>query len=199
MNDKTDERLLKVAHMLKIFKTTIIALICAAAVLCCGCTDTKPQYHADITPIPTEEPTPEPTEEPTPTPTAQPTATPAATQQSTGGVDALGVPISGTEHYMRYITFSDMIVYEEDGGTFLDGIINNSYPEEILCAVSIIYYDIDGMEIAKAPLQTRDGQYLLVLAPGENVVYATILTDISLVENEYILEFDPATGVHPRS
>ena len=91
-----------------------------------------------------------------------------------------------------------MVVYEYEGGTFLDGIVKNSYPEPLVCAVSIVYYDGEGGELARAQLQTRDGQYLLVLEPGDTVVFAGIPTDMTLVGLEYMLEFDMATGVHPR-
>ena len=51
---------------------------------------------------------------------------------------------------------------------------------------------------AAAQLQTRDGNYLLVLAPGENVVFAHILTDMTLMDKEFTLEFDTSVGVHPQ-
>ena len=174
----------------------ISVLLCLAALLVSGCINTVPEYRADVTPEPTREPTPAPTAEPTPEPTATPA--PEPTQQHVGAIDALGVPISGAEHYMRYVTFTEMIVYEENGGTFLDGIAVNSYPEPLVCAVSIVYRDDDGAELARAQLKTRDGQYLLVLEPGETVVYADILTDMTLVGLEFTLEYDMSTGVHPR-
>lgn len=161
-----------------------------------ACVDNRPTVHPEITPGPTEivpTDTPEPTEvyEETPVPTEQPTASPAER------FDALGVPITGTEHFIRYIVFKELVVYEEDGDTFLDGIAENSYPETITCTVDVVYYDELGNEIARARLQTRDGSYLLLLAPGETVVLAHILTDMTLTDMDFTLEFNMEVGVRP--
>lgn len=176
----------------------IAILLSALALLAslCGCIDAKPVCREDITPPPAATVAPEVTDEPEPT-VAEPTDTPAPTMPPADAADALGNPISGAEHFMRYITFKDLIVYEQEGGTFLDGIVSNAYPEPITCAVSIVYYDEGGGVLARAQLQTRDGKYLLVLEPGDTVVYAHILTDITLTGLEYVLEFDASTGIHP--
>ena len=180
--------------MTKLFKTPIL-LAALLALLLCGCSNSSPVYNADVTLPPEATPEPLPTEEPSVTETPEPTEAP--TPRPADAVDALGEPVSGAEHYVRYITFTDMIVYEQDGGTFLDGTVRNTYPEPITCAVSIVYYDAGGSELARAQLQTRDGKYLLVLAPGDTAVYAHIPTDMTLIGLEYELEFDASTGVHP--
>ena len=123
--------------------------------------------------------------------------TEAPTEVPIDAVDELGNVISGADHYQRYLTFRFILVYEEDGDTFLDGYIVNDYVKPITCAVDIVYEEDDGEEIARARLQTRDGKYLLVLEPGENVVYARILTDMTLTEREYRMEFDKDIGVDP--
>ena len=174
-------------------------LICAAMLFVCGCVDTKPQYKPSVTPHPTEEQTettsaPQDGAEPAET---QQAATPEPTLEPDADVDALGNRIIGAEHFIRYIGFKDLNVYEEEGDTFLDGIITNSYPQPLVCAVNMIYRDEFGGELARAQLKTRDGNYMLVLAPGDNIVFAEILTDISLVGMEYTLEFESSTGVHP--
>ncbi|MBR6108890.1 MAG: hypothetical protein IKQ36_04060 [Clostridia bacterium] len=124
-------------------------------------------------------------------------ATEAPTEAPEQIVDELGVRISGAEHFQRYLTFRTILVYEEDGDTFLDGMIFNDYVKPITCAVDVVYTAEDGSELARARLQTRDGKYLLVLQPGENVVYARILTDTTLTELEYEMEFDKDIGVKP--
>ena len=182
-------------------RKTIAAAAAAllAAVLLCGCVNVRPGYEASVTPGPTQAPTdaPEasvlPTEAVTPAPTeyVKPTYIPGES------VDDMGAVITGADHFYRYIKFTDLIVYEEDGDTFLDGMVQNSYSRPLVCAVDIVYRDEGGGELARASLQTRDGNYMLVLAPGENVVFAQILTDMSLVGMEYELEFDTTSGVHP--
>lgn len=180
-------------------KKAISAVLAAAlcSVVLAGCVNVRPEYEAGVTPGPTAEPAavvtlpPEATPEPTAAPTEDETVIPGET------VDAMGSVITGAEHFYRYIRFTDLIVYEEDGDTFLDGMVENSYAEPLVCAVDIVYRDEGGGEIARAQLQTRDGNYMLILAPGENVVFAHILTDMSLVSMEYTLEFDTTAGVHP--
>lgn len=124
-------------------------------------------------------------------------ATEAPTDEPDKIVDEMGNRISGAEHFQRYLTFRTILVYEEDGDTFLDGMIFNEYVKPITCAVDVVYDDDEGEELARARLQTRDGKYLLVLQPGENVVYARILTDTTLTEREYRMEFDNDIGVTP--
>lgn len=163
-----------------------------------GCINTAPKYYPSVTPGPTAAPTEEQTAYTEP-PAAEATeeASPEPTVIREGEVDAMGNRINGAEHYIRYISFRDLVVYEEEGDTFLDGVIVNSYSQPLVCAVDIVYRDEGGGELARAQLQTGDGNYMLVLAPGDNLVYATILTDSSLLEMEYTLEFDSSTGVHP--
>ena len=174
-----------------------------AALLLTGCVNNSPVIHGDVhpelteapavTPAPTEEHTPEPTEAPTPAPTEdvrRPTPVPMSEK------DALGNTITGAEHFERYLTFRTMLVYEEDQDTFLDGVCHNDYPEAITCAIDIVYHEGEE-EIARSRLQTRDGQYLLVLQPGDNVIYAHILTDMTLTDREYDLEYDMDVGIRP--
>lgn len=178
---------------------TVSALLAALmlTLACAGCINVRPQYNAQITPGPTGVPSVDRTEEPEPTeePTSVPTEEDPALASET--VDAMGSVITGADHFYRYIKFTDLVVYEEDGDTFLDGIALNSYSQPLVCAVSIVYRDEGGGELARSQLQTRDGNYMLILAPGENVVFAHILTDMSLVGLEYTLEFDTTSGVHP--
>ncbi len=180
--------------MKRLFAAGILILLVINAALLSACIDTAPRT-VNVTPGPTAEPLVQ--ETPVPTEAAE-EYTPAPTEEFGVVKDALGNVINGAEHYIRYITFTDLVVYEEDGDTFLDGIINNNYPLPIVCAVDIVYCDEQEVELARAQLQTRDGNYLLVLAPGENVVFAHILTDMTLMDKEFTLEFDTSVGVHPQ-
>lgn len=164
-----------------------------AVMLCASCVNNSPTIHPGVTPDPTKPPA---TEAPVETeiPTPDPTDTPAPAQEE---FDALGERITGSEHFVRYLTFKNLIVYEEGGDTFLDGVVENSYPEPITCAVDIVYTDDFGRELARARLQTRDGSYMLRLMPGETVVLARILTDMTLTGLDFDLVFDMETGVRP--
>lgn len=172
---------------------TAAAAIALIMLLFAACVDEKPIIHTDITPEPSARPvvkTPDPTEAPD-------LVTPAPTDAPVNDTDAMGDKITGPEHFSKYLTFENLIVYEEAGDTFMDGTVKNSYPVPITCAVDIVYYNDDGEEIARARLQTRDGNYLLKLMPGETVVFARILTDMTLTDREFKLEFDTSVGIIP--
>lgn len=176
-----------------------LAILIAAVLLLSftACVNKGPVIRPDLTPEPTSAPaetTPEATEE---APEITPEPTPEATSAPEEEFDALGSRISGAEHFIRYVVFKNITVYEEDGDTFLDGTAVNSYPETIVCAVDVVYFDDTGREIARARLQTRDGSYLLLLDPGETVVLARILTDITLTGMDFKLEFNMDTGIKP--
>ena len=159
-----------------------------------ACVNNGPIIRTGVTPEPTEAPailTPEPSGAPA---TDEPTDAPPDPDSE---FDELGLRISGAEHFIRYIVFKDIVVYEEAGDTFLDGIAENNYPETIACAVDVVYYDEFGREIARARLQMRDGSYLLLLAPGENAILARIPTDMTLTDKEFKLEFKMDTGIKP--
>lgn len=69
---------------------------------------------------------------------AEPTAGtyPTADAAPTGGImryDALGKEIRDTEHFEQYLRFVNFRVFEEGDGTFVDGMVINSYPETLLC------------------------------------------------------------------
>ena len=169
-------------------------MACAILALTAGCVNVGPVLHPEITPAPTAAPveTAAPvTEDPVIPITTDRTEPPAE------DVDAMGNPITGSDHYLRYLSFRDVYVYEEEGDTFLDGVLVNDYIAPISCAVDVVYTDDEGAEIARARLQTRDGSYLLVLKPGENVVLARILTDITLTGRDFEFVFNKETGITP--
>lgn len=174
----------------RIFAALLAVFLMAAAFS--ACVNTLPVLYPEISPAPTRRAVPI-----TPEPTEVAYATPEPTNSAGEAYDAKGVLITGAEHYTRYITFKNIVVYEEGGDTFLDGIAVNSYLSPISCAVDVVYIDDNGREIARARLQTRDGNYLLVLEPGETAVLGRILTDMTLTDRPLSLEFDKEIGIRP--
>lgn len=175
---------MKIASKITAAAAAALALLCLAA-----CVNTGPVMHPEITPGPTRRP-----ELSTPIPVGYDPATPAPDDGK--AYDANGLLISGAEHFTRYLTFRNISVYEEGDDTFLDGVITNSYCYPITCAIDVVYKDGED-EIARARLQMRDGNYLLTLAPGDSVVLARILTDMTLTDRDFEFEFDMGTGITP--
>ena len=167
-------------------------MVCLCVALSTGCVNSRPVIDADTTPQPTRAQMRR-----TPEPTLLPIASPEPTNEAGEAYDAKGVLITGAEHYARYLTFKNIMVYEEGGDTFLDGMVQNSYLSPITCAVDVVYRDESGEEIARSRLQTRDGSYLLVLGPGETPVLARILTDMTLTDRDFTLEFETEVGIRP--
>lgn len=137
---------------------------------------------------------------------AEPTAGtyPTTDAAPTGGImhyDALGKEIRDAEHFEQYLRFVNFRVFEEGDGTFVDGMVINSYPETLFCAVNIIFADTTegGSEafIASGSMQSADGSFMLKLEPGENLLFATVLTDTALTDKPFTLEFDASVGVQP--
>lgn len=175
-----------------IIRAGLAVLFCVCLVISSGCVNSRPSVDSGSTPQPTR-----PVIRKTPEPTELPLASPEPTNEVGQAYDAKGALITGAEHYTRYLTFKNIIVYEEGGDTFLDGIVQNSYISPISCAVDVVYRDGDGNEIARSRLQTRDGSYLLVLNPGETTVLARILTDMTLTDREFTLEYENEIGIRP--
>ena len=157
----------------------IIAVFCIAVlcVLFSACVETGAAvFEAPDTPAPSLPPTP------TPEPfTISATAEPLPT-------DALGQIVESDTHYYDYISYGDIRIYEYDTGTFLDGICFNSYPEPLDGTVRIIYRDQNGRLCGEGTLHNALGT--TVMQPGANTVYAEILTDISVLEMDFVLEIE---------
>lgn len=168
----------------------IAAVLVLVCMLAGGCVRQSPVLLPDYTlPTPTPVPTPAPTPVPTPTPVPEPTLAPE--------FDALGLFVGSKMHYRQYISFEMIQVYEQAEDTFLDAVAVNAYPEPLVCAVDVRFFEESGDEIAAGALQTRDGQYVLVLAPGENTVFARMDTDIVLTDKPLQFIFDETFGVSP--
>ncbi len=164
------------------------ALLLSVCLLLPACINTRPVLMPAYTLPPEITPTPIPTPTPTPVPTPSPTPL----------IDITGVDIEGLDHFQRYLSFRNIQVYEQCEDTFVDAVMVNTYPQTIMCAVTISFYEEEGGEtIAEGQMQTRDGEYVLLLAPGETTVYAQIDTDMRLTAMPFKLSYDAALGVLP--
>ena len=179
-------------------KRSIFSHIALAAMLIAllpallGCLSTSPELVPGRTIPPVPEPTP--AIEPTPTLEPEPSPTPARTHSL---FDAMGKYISSARHFEQYLEFRDIQVYEQCGDAFMDAVVVNSYPCALVCAVNIFFYDSDGAPLADGKLQTRDGQYVLRLAPGATTLFARLDTDTVLTDKDFILYFDDKLNVMP--
>lgn len=176
----------------------LFSLLAALCLCLSGCVvDTSAVLRPESTLAPESTPTPDPT----PTPEATFVPVPTQSHAPIAGVDtlydALGEYVSGAAHFQRYLTFENIQVYEQAEDTFLDAVVVNAYPETLICALDVVFTDKEGEELAKARTQTRDGQYVLHLEPGENVIFAQIDTDISLTDQPFELVYNESLGVLP--
>lgn len=177
-------------------KPLALCALAAASLLLCACVSSRPVLNPAVTLAPTPTPAPTVTPTPTPSPAPPPTLTPPP-QKLVGGYDALGILVASPEHYEQYLTFQNIQVYEQFDDTFMDALAVNSYPEPLVCAVDIVFEE-GGETVASGKLQTQDGQYVLILQPGENTVYAQINTDMTLTLMDFTLEYDEGLGVWPK-
>ena len=183
------------------------ALLVLSTLLCMltGCISISPKPVPGVTAPPIS--TPAPVETPVVTNTPDPTQRGDTTRAPVvSNTDALGNVIYTSDHFERYVTFTDITVYEEpifsdDGNTeetLIDCKAVNAYPELLLCAVNVTFLDENGFTIATGSLQMPDGSFLIALESGETPLYARILTDTVLTDKRFTLSFDPVTGVHPQ-
>ncbi|MBQ3552091.1 MAG: hypothetical protein IJA35_02895 [Clostridia bacterium] len=176
-------------------KIALMLFIAVGTLFLSGCLVAAPKLNPSYTPIPTvsaevpEETLGDAEETPDLTPTSAPIAE----------YDALGRLISGNQHYMQYLLFHDIQVYEQADDTFMDIVVKNEYTEPIICAIAVRFFDEYGEEVATSNLRMQNGQYILTLEPGENYIYAQIDTDMTLLSLEFTLEYDMTIGVLPSS
>jgi len=159
----------------------------ASLLLCVSCT--VQEAHLVYRP----EPTAAATQAPVVTPTPEPLAIPAVTGEPFRS-DAAGVPIMEPKtHYLdTYITLSNVRVYEYEQGTFLDGTLTSTYPETLTGRLRVTFADAEGTVFGFGQLYTADGQ--LTVLPGENAVYAEILTEIDVQQMDFTVAVDGAFG-----
>lgn len=126
------------------------------------------------------ESTPTPTAQYTPTPAPVPESIPIAPAVGEGfRTDVNGIPIldEKTHYYNYYLSFSNWRVYEENGETLIDAIIINDYPGKLTGGLCVWFFQ-DGVKYGYAEFYTAGGG--LVLFPGENRVYADVLTEVDV-------------------
>ena len=162
---------------LKLIRAALVfALLTAALVLpwaLSACDNAEPVIVGTPTPEPTATPEPEPfaysvTGEPLPT-------------------DMMGAEIGDENHYFRYLSFGDVIVYEYGTGTFLDGVVVNAYPLPLDGEIEIAYYNDDGKLVGRGALHSAEGA--TVFPTGSSRIYAEIATDIDVQKMDFVFEF----------
>lgn len=174
-------------------KGLLLALLCLGLTGCVVNTAAQLRPEATLPIAPTAAPAPEAAPAPLPESPAPDGDTPGVSTL----YDALGEYISGAAHFQRYLTFENIRVYEQEEDTFLDAVVVNTYPQTLVCALDVVFTDEEGEELASGHTQTRDGQYVLHLAPGENVIFAQINTDVSLTGLAFELIYNESLGVLP--
>ena len=119
----------------------IVKLLIAVSVclLLTGCVNTGAHIVPSVT-IPPESTQPP---EPTPSPTPEPVQVEEMADLSSA-YDRNGLLIVGEEHFQQYISFKNIQVYEQCGDTFMDAVAVNEYPDTLVCALNILFFDEDG-------------------------------------------------------
>ena len=165
-------------HILRRLCTALLALLLAGS---CGCVRMEAEIAGTPTPAASPTPLPEPFQ-------VEITAAPVET-------DAMGRRMETENHFFTYyLSFGDMRVYEYDTGTFLDGVVVNSYLYPLKGSVNIVYYDEEGRMCGTGTIHTASGD--CTLASGSTRIYAEIYTDISVQDMDFVLEVtEPFTPV----
>ena len=118
----------------------------------------------------------------TPTPTASPTPKPEPFTYSVTGapppVDLLGKTIDGEDHFMQYLSFGALRIYEYENGTFLDGVCVNGYPAALDGKIHIVFYDSENRLCGMGTIHNALGT--TVLESGTNNIYAEISADVDV-------------------
>ena len=149
-------------------------LLLLVALLLIGCTS----QEAKLIYLPEATPTPEPLFTPTPPPEPEPIVI-APVQGEGFKTDINGIPILNEKtHFLDYyLTIGNLRIYEENGETLLDAIITNNYPRKLSGGLCITFFE-DNLKYGYAEFYTAGGG--LELFPGENRVYANVLTEVDV-------------------
>ena len=157
-------------------------LLLLSVLLLIGCSS----QEAHLIYLPESTPTATPLFTPTPPPEPEAiTVDPVTGEGYT--TDANGIPILNekTHYYDYYVSVSQMRIYEENGETLIDAIITNDYPTALIGGIRIKFYE-DGIMHGYAQFRTAFGD--LKLLPGDNRVYADVLTEVDIQMMEYEIE-----------
>lgn len=149
-------------------------ILLLALLLALGCTS----QETHLVDLPEATPTTEPLVTPTPPPEPEPI--PVAPIAGEGiRTDLNGLPILNerTHYYTYYLTVDNLRVYEENGETLVDAIITNNYAKTLSGGLCITFRQ-DGITYGYGEFYTADGG--LKLFPGDNRVYADVLTEVDV-------------------
>ncbi|MBQ1632137.1 MAG: hypothetical protein II049_04885 [Clostridia bacterium] len=157
-------------------------LLLLAAALLLGCST----QEAHLIYLPESTPTPVPMYTPTPPPEPQPIHVDPVMGEGIR-TDVNGIPIldERMHYYEQYITVSQMRIYEENGETLIDALITNDYPGKLSGGLRITFKQ-DGVKLGYAEFRTASGDLLLL--PGENRVYADVLTEVDVQMMDFTID-----------
>ena len=158
-------------------------LIVFVLVLCTICACTSQEAHLIY--LPEQTPTPAAKETPTPSPAPEPLEL-APIEGEGFSIDENGLPIlnAQTHYYEYYLSIGNLRVYEQNDETLLDATITNAFGDVLSGGLRISFYDGSGMLYGYGDLKTAEGP--LRLFPGENRVYADILTEVDVQEMDFV-------------
>ena len=154
-------------------------LLLLIALVLLGCSS----QEAHLIYLPESTPTAEPIFTPTPAPVPEPILV-APLQGDAFKTDANGIPILNekTHYYEYYLSVNDLRIYEENGETLIDAVIRNNFPRKLTGGLCITFYR-DQMKYGYAEFYTAEGG--LVLFPGDNRVYADVLTEVDVQNMDF--------------
>ena len=149
------------------------------ALLLLGCT----AQSAHLVYLPESTPTPELLHTPTPPPVPEPIpVAPIVGEGFTTDLNGLPILNANTHYFEYYLTIDQLRIYEENGETLIDAIITNNYSKTLTGGLCITFYD-DSLKYGYAEFYTADGG--LKLFPGDNRVYADVLTEVDVQQMEF--------------
>lgn len=153
-----------------------------AVLFALGCSS----QEAHLIYLPESTPTPAPMFTPTPQPEPQPIYVDPVVGEGFQ-TDVNGIPIldERTHYFEQYLTVSQLRVYEENGETLIDAVITNNYPGRLSGGLRITFLQ-DGVKLGYADFLTASGDLLLM--PGENRVYADVLTEVDVQMMDFRLD-----------
>lgn len=158
----------------------LVGLLALVLMLACTSQEAHLIYLPEATPTPQVLVTPTPPPAPEPIPVA-----PVAGEGIRTDLNGLPILNERSHYYTYYLTVDNLRIYEENGETLIDAIITNNYPKTLtggLCATFVQ----DGIIYGYAEFYTAEGG--LKLFPGDNRVYADVLTEVDVQMMDFEIE-----------
>ena len=158
----------------------LLLLLTVAALLGCS------SQEAHLIRLPESTPTPVPVYTPTPPPDPEPINVDPVVGEGFW-TDVNGIPILNerTHYFDQYLTISQLRIFEENGETLIDAVITNDYPGKLTGGLRITFSE-NGVKRGYADFLTASGD--LMLLPGENRVYANVLTEVDVQMMDYTID-----------